>query len=1275
MEDTKTTHGTKKTTRTVKHHPVRLILKSIAWFVFGVVLFIVGMVLGVIAILTPERLTPIVERIATQSLQNAEVKIERVEVTIVSSFPFVHAQIDNLTVLSTISDSLTVEQRTGLPAYTDTVLTVRQFKGGLNVMKLFSNQLDLADVIIEHPSANIVIIDEKTTNFDIIPPSEEKEEKPFDWNDLPGISLKRFAIVDPGRVRFFNKNTGTAISATFSEVSLNGSHAPLYTLNFDGEVQTPSEFIQKFNLSNIKFGLNGSMQWTQSNPTVLVLDGFEFMVSVVGGVINTELDFKDGVNVKRLDVEMKPFDVHQIMMMVPPALASEFGIPTTEMLKTNAKIYLDFSILEPWNVGSDIVPPLVANIKMPASSFTGYDVHTDAIAANITARINKPWPLKNDLPDMTVDIEIPPAAVKWQDLELRKFTTNLTATVPDGVLEKAIVTINDLVVEGPATELEIHGTGKNLMTDPYFDGTIDGRMDINKLPKKVLDAIDGTVSGRVTAHVGVRGAPSMFTPSDFHKLYVNGDVTLDNVYWISGDTVNMVDIHQAKLHFGTADQIAHQNKVRVDSLMRLSLDIDKAAVVHSDIVMDIKDFGIGLATQNKGKQPKKGEIVPVGGKLTLGKFNMLKTNDSTVVRLREVNGMTVIKAFNNDLRTPQFIFDLDIKRLAAGDKETRIMISEAHTHFDARRVAKSKSAQRFSHIADSVHFAHPNLPPDSVAKIALAIHNRHRSKYPRVHEKYQAADSVDVIDWGASPMFKRMLALWTFDGTLTSHRAGLFTPMLPLRNRLRNIDIRFNNDSIALNQLQYKIGHSDFTINGVVSNMRKAFTMGGNKQPLRINFESISDTIDINQLTEAIMIGSAYSNQEGEHHKISLAQLDEDEEELERHIARLTENAPDSMMPILIPQNIDAQFAMRASNVLYSDFELRNMNGNVLAFDGALNMQNLSAQSDVGSINLTALYTGLHPDDLRFGFGLKLNDFNISRFLNLVPAIDSLMPIMRDLSGIVSVDIAATADIDRQMNLVIPTLDAAVQIQGDSLVLLDPDTFKKIAKWLLFRDKKRNIINHMNVNMTIKDNQIDVYPFIFDFDRYRLGIQGYNDFDMNFKYHVAVLKSPIPFKFGINVSGNPDKFKVRLGGAKFGEKQVREVSIVDTTRINLLNEINNVFKRGARNARLSRLKIDKTSLAAGIDLSEDSLTREDSIRFMREGLIDTPPGFFPPVDTVVAHPTPQKNKKGKDKKKNGKVSKSAFGTSSLLPMVAVMRTHGRRRKRILSKSDKSKNAL
>lgn len=1207
------------------------------------VLFTAGILMGVVNILNPSRLTPLAERIATQSLQNACVQIGNAELSIMKSFPFVHVQIDSLTVLYTVSKTLPADDRNNLPVYTDTVLVVEQFSGGINVMKLFMNQLDLSDVTITGPSANLVVIDEQTTNFDIIP-AKEKDDTPFNWNDLPGISLRRFEIVNPGKLRFNNIRTGTELGASFTQVVLDGNAAPHYQLDFDGNVNPPSEFLEMVYIPDFSFGLNGSMQWSQENPTLLKLENFEFLFSILGGTINTTLNFANGMTVETLDVHLLPLDISEALAMVPPKIAEEFGIPTTAEIETDARLDIGIRIADKWNVGSDTIPPLCVDIAIPECHFKGYDATAHNFSTSLQVVLNTPWAVESSLPDCTVNVNIPPTRLTWQNLHLHNFTTDFSVTMPDGRPDDATVEIHKLSMQGPATDLSITGMLRHLITDPYFDGKIIGHIDVSKFPRKLRDAIDGTLSGHVTASVGLRGSARMLNPQNFHRLYVNGDVALKDFYWISGDTVNMFDIHRAKLHFGTADVVRRHGEKIADSLMRVSLNIDTAAIVHSDLVMNLSKFRISLAAQNTSERLKEGRINPMGGSLSLATFNLLKTNDSAVVRLRDVKGSTVVKAYQNNIRTPEFIFDLDVRRISAGSASTRIVVNNAHTHFDARRIAKGKSAQRYSQIADSIHYVHPDLSPDSVAKYALEIHNRHRSKYPRVHERYVEQDSLDIFDWGASPLFKRLLSLWTFDGTLTSQRAGIYTPYLPLRNRFRNINVTFNNDSLNITDLQYKIGHSDFTVSGRMSNMRRAFTSVDGKQPLRINFDVLSDTIDINQITEVLMMSSAYSALPEEKRHFDIERLEDDETALEKHIAELTENAPDTMMPILIPKNLDAELSVKSNNVRYSDFDLRNMAGRVLAYNGALNMQNLAATSDVGSIDISALYSGLHPDQLRFGFGLKLNDFNLHRFLKLVPAVDSILPVMRDFSGIISVDIAATTDIDRSMNIVLPTLDAAIGIEGDSLVLLDPDTFKSLSRWLLFKDKEKNIIDHMNVQMIVRDNQIDVYPFVFDFDRYKIGVQGYNDFDMNFDYHIAVLKSPIPFKFGINISGSPEKYKIRLGGAKFGEQQIRQVAIVDTTRVNLMNEITNVFKRGAQNARLSRLQIDRKPVAAEINLDTDSLTHEDSLRYIREGLIDAPV----PVE-------PQPKAKRKSRRQKDSVSTSSVAPIVGLPLVAYMR--------------------
>lgn len=159
-----------------------------------------------------------------------------------------------------------------------------------------------------------------------------------------------------------------------------------------------------------------------------------------------------------------------------------------------------------------------------------------------------------------------------------------------------------------------------------------------------------------------------------------------------------------------------------------------------------------------------------------------------------------------------------------------------------------------------------------------------------------------------------------------------------------------------------------------------------------------------------------------------------------------------------------------------------------------------------------------------------------------------------------------------------------------------------------FKDKNRNLINHVNVNIAVKDNMLKIYPFIFDFDRYKLGIYGHNDLQMKFDYHVAVLKSPVPFKFGINIEGTPKDYKVRFGGAHFKQGEVAEsVNFADTMRINLVRQFQDVFKRGVTKSDLAKINIGSAPALPSIDFSDfEPLSPSDSLYLRNEGLLQNP---------------------------------------------------------------------
>ena len=181
-----------------------------------------------------------------------------------------------------------------------------------------------------------------------------------------------------------------------------------------------------------------------------------------------------------------------------------------------------------------------------------------------------------------------------------------------------------------------------------------------------------------------------------------------------------------------------------------------------------------------------------------------------------------------------------------------------------------------------------------------------------------------------------------------------------------------------------------------------------------------------------------------------------------------------------------------------------------------------------------------------------------------MPAIDTLMPILKSFEGMLNCEIAATTQLDTNMNLMMPTINGILRISGDSLAVKNDPMFKKLAKKLLFKNKKEGHIDHMSVEGIISDNIVEVFPFVLSMDRYTLALSGIQNLDMSYKYHVSLIKSPFLIRLGLDIFGDDfDNMKFRVGKPKYKSPDVPVFSkVIDDTKVNLVSSIKNIFNKG-----------------------------------------------------------------------------------------------------------------
>ena len=1104
------------------------VLKITGITLLSVVLFVLLSITIVVAYLTPERLTPLVEKYATEYI-NGELQVKRVELSFWSTFPRFRVDVDDLNVVSHSLHTLPASIRAELPAMQDSLLSVEHFDGDINILRLIVGEIEVYDVNIVKPAINLVLADTAHANYDIFPTSEEVDTTTS--GPLPDISLGSFVIEGEAPIRFYSRADSTDITVTLATSTVKGAEEKSYDLAVKGKSNAK---VTGFTLQGLRLGLGGRVVFDPAEPQHIeakdLTIGLNDLLARMTAAVNTS----PTTVIESFKLDIPTVKISSILEMLPPEL--KVDIPKFE---TDMTLEAKAELRRPFTLGSgDTIPTFHASALLEASRLV------------------------------------------MHPLDLKRLKLNVEAEIDGHNLDNSVLNLKGLKAEGQAVAVEVDGMVTNLISDPLIDCGLKGSLDIARLPQALLSKLPAAVTGKLVADARVNTHLSYLSAEHFHRIKATGDATLNGFRLRMRDNSLSAFLNKAEFKLGTSSSFVKDNH-RLDSLLTASLKIDTVNVTTPDVRVGASRLMAGVGASNKTSSADTTQINPIGGTFKIGLLNMISEADTMRIRVRDVNARAALTRYHGNSRAPLLALDIDAGRLRWADRFNRASLSNGaislrlHPSDEVGNRRGDKSAARRG--------------PDT----------------PRRGNKAEV-DSLDrreMIDMRVDRSLRQLFRQWQASGSIKASKARVMTPYYPLKCRMEDLNVNFTTDSISISKTRLYAGNSDFTLNGYISNITKALT-SSRGAPLKVHFHLDSHKIDVNELAQAAFAGSAFAENTSSTTGVAISD-DDNDDVVEASIAM---NAGQTAA-LLVPSNVDAELEVHASNVSYADIAFRNFKGEVLVHDGALNLNKLSASSDVGRVDLTALYSAPTRRDLHFAFGMQLKNFNLANFLEMMPAVDSLMPLLRDIRGIINADLVATTNLDPEMNIDLPSLSAAIKLSGDSLVFLDAETFRTISKWLLFKNKSHNMVDHMSVELTVQDSRLQLYPFMFDFDRYRLGVLGSNDLALNYNYHVSILKSPIPFKFGINLSGNAStgKMKVRLGGAKFKENMAGQtIAITDTTRINLLRSIESAFRAGVNRGRVDKLRFNHNH-DNDLHDDQDEISPADSLILIQEGLLPAPP--------------------------------------------------------------------
>ncbi|MBO4369979.1 MAG: hypothetical protein J5808_01285 [Paludibacteraceae bacterium] len=379
----------------------------------------------------------------------------------------------------------------------------------------------------------------------------------------------------------------------------------------------------------------------------------------------------------------------------------------------------------------------------------------------------------------------------------------------------------------------------------------------------------------------------------------------------------------------------------------------------------------------------------------------------------------------------------------------------------------------------------------------------------------------------------------------------------PLPVAVRRLDVNFTDDTLHLDNLQVRSGRSMASLTGNVYNMRR-YTMQANRpiserlakdpellarakqrRTLTAELSLRSRRIDLNQLADALY---RYYENEAAQSTDSATQSNMDlvSEGDREHDNSLPGDSTVEASLIKVPDYMDLHFSAHVDSLFFSRLKLSQFSGDVTVKDNTLRIKQLSTSTDVGDAQMNVMYHCDNLHDANAAMTLNLDSVQIGELVDALPELDSIMPMLRSFKGSAECELSATAKIDSSMSVVLPSVNAAGWLQGKKLVLLDGETFSEIAKMLMFSKKTENEIDSIAVELLVRNNEIEIFPFILSLDKYRVGVGGSQALDMSFNYHIAVLKSPLPFMLGVDVYGTDfDNIKFKLVSPKFKDSNVK----------------------------------------------------------------------------------------------------------------------------------------
>lgn len=760
------------------------------------------------------------------------------------------------------------------------------------------------------------------------------------------------------------------------------------------------------------------------------------------------------------------------------------------------------------------------------------------------------------LPSCSISVNLPEASVSHSDLP-HKIRLSMTAGAQVDKGGKIRVSVGNATLRTSGLDFSAKGGASDILSDdPEME--IDGHLavDLTSLAAFLPDSSDITAEGMLSADMTGKARLSHLSMYTFSQAELKGGLTSDRLLFSSpSDTID-IDLTGFSASIGPENITSKRDTSMSFRLLGISGSMKKGSITYK--TMALNGTELKFSAKSTTDIADTTTIGRLGGRISAAGLTVTDGAGSSVGFDNTTNGFQIMPKRSNP-KIPVLTLTSTTKRITLSTEVNRAILTDASIRADAAMNSIERK-QLMKGRLDSLQKVYPDIPRDSLMRHAMRNRPAREVQEWMKEEDFRKRDINITLDQSMAKYFRE----WDMNGAVNIRTGIIMTPYFPLRNILRGCSVTFDNNRIGIDSIKVMTGNSSVMAKGELTGLRRALTArNASSAIMNLKIDLSTDRMNANEILTAYSIGSNF-NPDSSREEMSEAT----NAEFLQMVVNDTTAVGGQTRLLVIPANLNAEISVNGKEIRYSDLLVSDLNASLMMKERCVQITNTSAISNIGGVSFEGFYATRSKKDIRAGFNFDFKDITAEKAIALMPAVDTLMPLLKSFAGQLNCNIAATASLDTNMNIITPSINGVLRISGDDLSIRNSEMFTSLARKLHFSDNKEGKIRKMTVEGVIMDNVLEVFPFVLKMDRYTLALSGKQNLDMSYRYHASLIRSPMLVKVGVDIYGQDfDHMKFKIGKPKYRNENVPVfTAVIDETRINLAESIRDIFAKGVEAA-------------------------------------------------------------------------------------------------------------